>query len=43
MPKHRESAADQIWKEKLESCAKPWDAIVLLLIVLAMVLGALLA
>ena len=42
MRKYRESAADQIWKEKLDSCAKPWDAILLLLILLAVVLGALL-
>jgi hypothetical protein len=42
MRRNRESAADQIWKEKLESRARPWDVIVLLLIFLAVVLGGLL-
>jgi hypothetical protein len=44
MCKPRETAADRIWKEKLESCASPHEAVVILLFVLALVLvGALFA
>jgi hypothetical protein len=38
MCKPRETAADRIWKEKLESCASPHEAVVILLFVLALVL-----
>ena len=41
MRKRHESAADRIWKEKLESCATPWDAV--LMVALVLVLGLLLA
>jgi hypothetical protein len=40
MSKHRESAADRIWKEKLDSCASPQEAIVVLVLVVALVLAA---
>ena len=35
-----ESAADRVWKEKLDACASPQEAVVVLL-VLALVVGLL--
>jgi len=34
MRKHHESAADQFWKEKLEPRATPWDAALLVGLIL---------
>jgi hypothetical protein len=44
MRKPHESSADRVWKEKLETCASPQEALVLLLLVVAILAtGALLA
>jgi hypothetical protein len=40
MRKHQDSAADQIWKEKLESSATPWDAAFLVALVLVLLVFA---
>ena len=40
MPTYRESSADRVWKEKLDSCASPREAIVLLILVAALVAGS---
>ena len=43
MQKPHESSADRVWKEKLDSCASPQEAVVLLLMLVAMLAtGALL-
>ena len=41
MRKPRESAADRVWKEKLQSCASWQEAAVLLVVVAALMAGAL--
>ena len=39
MRKRHESAADQVWKEKRESCASRPEAILLLLLIVALLAG----
>jgi hypothetical protein len=39
----QESSADRIWKEKLDSCASPWEAIALLVLLAALAAGILIS
>jgi hypothetical protein len=43
MRKERESSADRIWKEKLDSCASPQEAIAVLLMMAVLVVSMLVA
>ncbi len=43
MRKSRESSADRIWKEKLDLCASPPEAIVMLVLMIALAAGMLVA
>jgi hypothetical protein len=40
MVTYRESSADRLWREKVESRASPGEAFVLLIVVLALVAGS---
>jgi hypothetical protein len=39
----QESSADRIWKEKLDSCASPREAIALLVLLVALAAGILIS
>ena len=43
MRKPYETSADRIWKEKLNSCISPFEAIVLAIVIAALALGMFIA
>ena len=43
MTKHRESAADQVWRERRDSCLSLGETVVLLVLLATIAIGALVA